>query len=114
MHNQAYLRWTIEDQRLIDLSPFMLQVVMHYVIFVHLAGGILITLGLLTRLSSILQLPVVISALFFINIFKSEPNNDLWLSIFACVLLVVFAFVGSGPLSLNKLLSWPEQKKAKD
>jgi putative oxidoreductase len=113
MHNMAFLRWTIEDQQLINLSPFLISVIMHYVIFVHLAGGILITLGLLTRLSSILQLPVVISAIFFINIFKSEPNNDLWLSIFACVLLAVFAFVGSGPLSLNRILSWPEQKKAK-
>jgi putative oxidoreductase len=113
MHNMAYLRWTIEDQHLINLSPFMLQVLMHYVIFVHLAGGVLITLGLLTRLSSILQLPVVISAIIFINIFKSEPNNDLWLSIFACVLLAVFALIGSGPLSLNNFLSSPTQPPSK-
>jgi putative oxidoreductase len=110
MHNMAYLRWTIEDQHLLNLSPFLISAIMYYVIFVHLTGGALITLGLLTRLLSILQLPVVISAIFVINIFRSEPNNDLWLSIFACALLGVFALVGSGPLSLNRLLSQPDKR----
>jgi putative oxidoreductase len=113
MENMSYLRWIIEDQQLLNLSPFLLKAVMYYVTFVHMAGGILITLGLLTRLSSLLQLPIVISALFLINIFRSEPNNDLWLSIFACVLLIIFSLIGSGPLSLNKLLSPKEQDNAK-
>jgi putative oxidoreductase len=113
MENMSYLRWIIEDQQLLNLSPFLLVAVMYYVTFVHMAGGILITLGLLTRLSSLLQLPIVISALFLINIFRSEPNNDLWLSIFACVLLMIFSLIGSGPLSLNKLLSPKEQDNAK-
>ena len=112
MHNMAYLQWTMEDQHLINLSPFWLQVVMHYIVFVHLTGGVLISLGLLTRLSSVLQLPIVIAAIFFINIFKSEPNTELWLSIFACVLLAVFTVVGSGPLSLNNFLSGSGQNKA--
>jgi putative oxidoreductase len=114
MHNMSYLRWTIEDQHLVNLSPFALQVLMHYVTFVHLAGGTLIALGLLTRLSSLLQLPVVLAAIFVINIFKTEPNNDLWLSIFACALLAVFALIGSGPLSLNNFLSQPAQNTGKD
>ncbi|MET3981591.1 putative oxidoreductase [Mucilaginibacter sp. UYP25] len=109
-HNMAFLQYTIEDQRLIDLSPTALEVLMYYITFVHLAGGVLIALGLLTRLSSILQLPIVIGAIFLINIFKSAPNSDLWLSIFACVLLGIFAVIGSGPISLNKLLSPGEQK----
>ncbi|MDB5126017.1 DoxX family protein [Mucilaginibacter sp.] len=113
MENMSYLRWIIEDQQLLNLSPFFLKAVMYYVTFVHMAGGILITLGLLTRLSSLLQLPIVISALFVINIFRSEPNNDLWLSIFACVLLIIFSLIGSGPLSLNNLLSPKEQDNAK-
>ena len=108
-HNMPFLRYTIEDQHLLDLSPAMLTFVMYYVTFVHLAGGVLITVGLLTRLSSILQIPIVVGAIFLINIFKSSPNSDLWLSIFACVLLFLFALIGSGPISLNKLLSLPNR-----
>ncbi|RYU91419.1 DoxX family protein [Mucilaginibacter terrigena] len=109
MQNMSYLQRIIEDQHLINLSSFFLKAVMYYVIFVHMTGGILIALGLLTRLSSVLQLPIVISALFIINIFRSEPNTDLWLSIFACALLIIFALIGSGPLSLNNLLSAKDQ-----
>ncbi|MBB5394997.1 DoxX family protein [Mucilaginibacter sp. AK015] len=112
MQNINYLRWIIEDQQVINLSPVFLKAVMYYVIFVHMTGGVLIALGLLTRLSSLLQLPIVISALFVINIFKSEPNNDLWLSIFACALLIIFAVIGSGPLSLNNLLTSKDENNA--
>lgn len=107
--NMGYLRYTIEEQHLLNLSPPLIEAIMYYVTFVHMAGGILIALGLLTRLSSILQIPIVIGAVFLINIFKSSPNSDLWLSIFACVLLVIFAFIGSGPISLNRLLSLPNR-----
>ncbi|MFD0766794.1 DoxX family protein [Mucilaginibacter lutimaris] len=108
-HNMAFLEYTIQEQNLINLSPAALEILMYYITFMHLAGGILITLGLLTRLSSILQLPIVIGAVFFINIFKTTLNSDLWLSIFACVLLVMFAFIGSGPISLNRVLSLPNR-----
>ncbi len=107
--NMAFLEYTIEDQHLINLSPKALETLMYYITFMHLAGGLLITLGLLTRLSSILQIPIVVGAILFINIFKSAPNSDLWLSIFACVLLVMFAFIGSGPISLNRVLSLPNR-----
>ena len=108
-HNMAFLEYTIQDQRLINLSPAALEILMYYITFMHMAGGILIALGLLTRLSSILQLPIVVGAVFFINIFKTTPNSDLWLSIFAGVLLVMFAFIGSGPISLNRVLSLPNR-----
>jgi putative oxidoreductase len=105
MQNMAYLQWIIEDQGLFNLSHQMLIIIMYYVTFVHMAGGILITLGLLTRLSSILQLPIVIGAVFFVNIFKSELNSDLWMSVFASVLLILFMLIGSGPLSMDRFLS---------
>ena len=105
MQNIGYLKYLIEEKGLFDLHPTLLRSVVYYVIFVHMAGGLLITLGLLTRLSSLLQLPIVIGAVFFVNIFKSELNNDLWMSVFACVLLALFALIGSGPLSLDTYLS---------
>jgi uncharacterized membrane protein YphA (DoxX/SURF4 family) len=114
MQNMAYLKWIIEDKGLFDLRPEVLTIIMYYVTFVHMAGGILITLGLLTRLSSLLQLPIVIGAVFFINIFKSDLNSDLWMSVFACVLLLLFTLIGSGPLSLDRFLTQPGQNNTTD
>jgi uncharacterized membrane protein YphA (DoxX/SURF4 family) len=72
---------------------------------VHLAGGTLIFLGLFTRMAAIFQLPIVFGAVFFVNILLSFVNSELWLSILVLALLVLFVIIGSGPWSLDRLLS---------
>jgi uncharacterized membrane protein YphA (DoxX/SURF4 family) len=76
----------------------------YYVTFVHLVGGTLIALGILTRFSALMQIPVVFGAVFFINILQSPFNTDLISSVIALIFLVVFAVVGSGKLSLENYL----------
>ncbi len=104
MQNMAYLKWILETQVAVNLSPVMIKTLMFYVAFIHMAGGLLVMLGLITRLASLLQLPVVLAAIFTIGIFRSPFNADLWLSIFTSVLLFVFTIIGSGPLSLDRYL----------
>jgi putative oxidoreductase len=104
MENTAYLRDLIDSQDVINLSPGVLMVLIYYVVFAHMIGGILITLGIFTRLASIVQIPVVLGAVFLTGIFK-EPINALeWPSVTALIFLSMFTILGSGPISLDRYL----------
>jgi putative oxidoreductase len=85
----------------IRLTPAMITVLINYVILVHMIGGVLIFLGLLTRVAALVQVPVVFGAVFFVNILNSFFNSELWLSVLILALLVIFFIIGSGPLSLD-------------
>lgn len=104
MDNTANLKALIENQSDIDVAPGLLMALVYYVTFVHLVGGTLIALGILTRFSSIMQIPVVFGAVFFINILQSPFNTDLALSIVSLLLLLVFTVLGSGRWSLEAYL----------
>lgn len=102
---QAYLEDAIAEMHVPWLPPPIVSAMMFYVIFVHMAGGLLIMTGIFTRICSLLQLPIVLAAIFFINIFTSPVNSDLWLSIFCLAFLLLFILIGSGPISLDRFLS---------
>ncbi|HTD39821.1 MAG TPA: DoxX family protein [Mucilaginibacter sp.] len=104
MDNTAILKSLIENQSDITVAPGVLMALVYYVTFVHMVGGTLIALGILTRFSSIMQIPVVFGAVFFINILQSPFNTDLASSVTALIFLVVFAVIGSGRLSLENYL----------
>ncbi|MCP2044180.1 DoxX family protein [Pontibacter sp. HSC-36F09] len=83
----------------------------HYVAFVHLVGGLLIAMGLVTRIAILFQIPILLGAVFFINPqrgFYSE-NTELWSSVIVLILLIVFLILGSGRLSVDNLISRPER-----
>lgn len=107
MENTAYLKSLIDNQNVIDLSPVVLMMMVYYVTFAHMVGGVLIAVGILTRLGCIIQIPIVLVAVFLTstNIFQEPINAMAWPSITALILLVVFTILGSGPLSLDKYLS---------
>lgn len=104
MQNTAYLRDILIQQNTISFSTLQLSIIIRYVTFIHMVGGLLIALGILTRLSCLLQLPVLIAAFFMLDMFKSPLNSDLWLTIITSFLLVIFIITGSGPLSLDRFL----------
>jgi putative oxidoreductase len=108
MENSNYLKDLIENQTIVNISPDLLMAIVYYVTFVHLVGGILISLGILTRLSCILQIPVVLAAVLLSNIFQDQINAMAWPSVTALALLCLFTIIGSGPLSLDKYLSGGE------
>ena len=102
MQNTADLKGLIESQDAFEFSSGMLVALVYYVTFAHMVGGIMIALGILTRVSSIIQIPIVLGAVFVNDMLLSTINTQLWLSIVALVLLVMFMIIGSGPLSLDK------------
>jgi uncharacterized membrane protein YphA (DoxX/SURF4 family) len=101
MDNTANLQSLIESRTDIMIAPWLLMLLVYYVTFVHMVGGTLIALGILTRFSAIMQIPVVFGAVFFINYFQSPFNTDLASSVAALILLVLFAVIGSGRWSIE-------------
>jgi uncharacterized membrane protein YphA (DoxX/SURF4 family) len=105
MENTAYLKSLIDSQDVIDLTPGVLMALVYYVTFAHMVGGVLIAVGILTRLGCIIQIPIVLGAVFLTGIFQEPINAMAWPSIVALILLVLFMILGSGPISLDKYLS---------
>lgn len=75
----------------------------HYVVFAHLLGGILLIFGVLTRFACVIQIPVLIGAIFFVGTNKEmlRPYSELLVSIVVLLLLVYFLIAGNGPLSVK-------------
>ena len=75
----------------------------HYVVFAHLLGGILLIFGVLTRFACVIQIPVMIGAIFFVGTNKEmlRPYSELLVSIIVLLLLVYFLIAGNGPLSVK-------------
>lgn len=71
--------------------------------YINLLGGLFIAVGLFTRTTSIIQIPILVGAVFLVNM-KSPDNSgfELVLSIVVLVLLVIFAFKGSSALSADE------------
>ena len=74
--------------------------VVHYVIMAHLAGGVLVFFGLLTRLSLLVQLPIFIGAVI-INVENDVESVILAQSIFGLVASAVFVLYRSGRYSVD-------------
>ncbi len=104
MQNTADLKYLIENQSDIVLPSGLLIAVVYFAAFIHMVGGVLVALGLYTRTASLLQIPIVFGAVFFINILLSPFNTELWASIVCLALLIIFAVIGSGKLSLDNFI----------
>lgn len=75
----------------------------HYVVFAHIIGGILLTVGLFTRFACLIQIPILLGAIIFINSGNSavKPYSELFLSVIVLLLLFYFLIVGNGPWALK-------------
>jgi len=85
----------------------------HYVIPAHLVGGALLAVGLLTRFAAILQLPILLGAVFYVyapqvvafRMSSVEPRQSLELAAMVLFLLALVAVFGAGRLSLDNWLA---------
>jgi putative oxidoreductase len=98
----AFLRETgISDKISASVS---ISVIADLIIALHLIGGFCIAFGLRTRLFCVLNLPVLIGAVFFLylkdNILK--PYAELWLSIPVLLLLICFIIEGNGRVAVEQ------------
>lgn len=74
-----------------------------YITIIHLIGGLLLTLGLLTRIAALLQIPILVGAAFFIHMRQGlvTEGQSLELAVLVLVLLIVYFLFGSSSLSLD-------------
>ncbi len=73
------------------------------VAYLTLLCGLLILCGLFTRTSSIVQIPILLIAIIFVNSKNlGQSTSELILSIVVFLLLILFAIKGSGALSADE------------
>ena len=77
--------------------------ILHYVMLAHFVGGLLLTIGFMTRLAALAQVPILVGAVFVIHgqdgLFAL--GQSLEFSALVLVLLCVFTVAGAGKLSLD-------------
>ena len=72
------------------------------VTWIHLLCGFLITIGLFTRLSALIQIPILIGAVIInLSMGVFTPGSELVFSLLVLVLLVFFLFEGGGEFSVD-------------
>jgi uncharacterized membrane protein YphA (DoxX/SURF4 family) len=82
--------------------------------WIHVVGGFLIITGIFTRFAALLQIPILLGAIFFVNLNGPIVKNDLGYSIIILILLVVFVIEGSGTLSLAYYFKEIEKEEAEE
>ena len=80
-------------------------VLAHYVVFAHICGGPLIAFGVFTRIVCLIQVPILIGAVFMVNAPKGflsiGQHMELWLSVVVLVGLIMFMVFGAGRYSID-------------
>ena len=102
---EAQKDWIIQNSTF-GFSGLMAMALVHTVALTHLVGGVLITMGLVTRFAVVIQIPILLGAVFFVNLTQgfSPLNSELWLSVIVLMLLILFWIAGSGPYSVDHWL----------
>lgn len=99
IQNSTLLESLVEKSYLGNNASWLVTVIP----WLHLLGGTLIVIGLFTRLAALVQVPILLGAVFFVNarqgIFAGE--SDLLFSIIILILLLFFLVEGGGFLSLD-------------
>ena len=92
----------------LSFGHFALVMISHYVVFAHILGGILLAVGVLTRFGALIQIPILIGAVFLAGSPNGimEPYSHWALALLVLLLLIYFLIAGNGRLSLN----WEEKK----
>ena len=80
--------------------------VAHYVAMAHLAGGLLLAAGVMTRISAFFQLPILVGAVFFVRADTDLLAHNTHFDFTALVLfLLLLIFIhGGGRLSVDHYL----------
>ncbi len=109
--NIDLLKARIAEQPFLTAVSFWLA---HYIIFAHTVGGLFIALGLLTRVGVIANLPVLIGAVFFVNLTPNLFNvyPELSLSVVVLLGLLFFLVEGSGRVSVDEYMRTHPEKSA--
>jgi len=87
----------------LSFGSFFIMMVGHYIVFAHILGGLLITLGVLTRFACIIQIPILLGAVILFNFSGAmwRPYSEAIISVIVLLLLIYFLVAGNGPWNFN-------------
>lgn len=85
---------------------FSQEIMARYIGLAHLAGGVLLVIGMLTRLAAAVQIPVLLGAIFMVHMREGffSSSSDLEYVVLLLIIHIVLAVVGGGPLSVDAML----------
>jgi uncharacterized membrane protein YphA (DoxX/SURF4 family) len=90
--------------------------IQHYIVPAHVVGGVMLAMGLLTRIAAIVNLPALLGAVLFVHtpagLFSRTPGFEF--SLFVLFVLVLIAWYGGGRWSLDHRLFAPAPGAAGD
>ncbi|HWO13338.1 MAG TPA: DoxX family protein [Polyangiaceae bacterium] len=91
-------------------SWFLPYALVHFVAVAHLCGGVMLGIGLATRLAAALQVPILFGAVFLVHSQSGLLNvgQSLEFSGLVLALLLVYLTFGSGRLSVDAFLARAE------
>lgn len=101
-----------DSSRIVDLiqlgdGEYLIPSVLTYVaILAHLVGGLMLAVGLLTQVAALLQIPVLLGAVY-VSVVQGGlvgPDQSLELSALVLFLLVILFVYGAGRLSVDYML----------
>jgi|SwirhirootsSR3_FD_contig_31_7835895_length_654_multi_2_in_0_out_0_2 uncharacterized membrane protein YphA (DoxX/SURF4 family) len=108
MENREYLLKMMEDAGGWWFAP---AAIAHYIVPAHLVGGLMLALGLLTRVAALAQIPILLGAVFYVHmprlsglIQETVGRQNLELSALVLFLTVLVLLHGAGRFSLDYLI----------
>lgn len=100
-------------QEYLDMTniPFFKFLSVHIVAMVHIAGGALMAIGLITRIAALIQVPILLGAVLFVHLQQGlfTRAQNLEFVILVLFLLLVFTIYGGGVFSIDKILERREK-----
>jgi uncharacterized membrane protein YphA (DoxX/SURF4 family) len=85
-----------------SFGSFISMLMSNYIAFAHILGGIPLILGALTRFACLIQIPILLGAIFFVNSDLYRPFSALALPIVVLLLLILFLVIGNGKWAFLK------------
>ncbi|RDC62574.1 DoxX family protein [Adhaeribacter pallidiroseus] len=108
------------------------QLLVQFIAYIHIIGGLFMAVGFITRLAIFFQIPILLGAVFFtmpgirmsaennlaqggVNFVWSEINLthnpvEWWTALITLILLISMFIIGSGPWSVDKYLEHYEEE----
>lgn len=85
-----------------SFGSFTSMLMSNYIAFAQILGGILLILGALTRFACLIQIPILLGAIFFVNSDLYRPLSAVILPIVVLILLLCFLVIGNGKWQMLK------------
>lgn len=108
IQNEALFTGAISQTSFIQKTSWVATIIP----WLHLLGGCMIIAGLFTRFWCLIQIPVLIGAIVFVNAKQGifAGASEVLFPVIILILLIFFFIEGGGPLSLDNFLRKPPEQ----